>query len=117
MIKRFLGTLIGVALPLLLIGCSNTDLAKVAADREGYAGQTLQSMVVLVGISGDMYVLPLGVAPGSEQKLTVPEPLREKVLNVRMAVGQDGLVCIKYTVAKANAYPAALGELVDIWVP
>jgi hypothetical protein len=125
MTRRIFGILILASWLLCVTGCSSeVDIKKVAADREGYAGQTLQSKVVLVGTgSSGMYVLPLGVARGAEQKLNLPESLEKKVLDMERAVGPMGVVCIKYTVAKPVAAkkdgtPAGpLGELVDIWVP
>jgi|WetSurMetagenome_2_1015567.scaffolds.fasta_scaffold19076_4 hypothetical protein len=121
MFQRVPLALTGVIFSLLLAGCSGqTDLAKVAADRASYSGKTVQSKAVLVGISGTtgpMYLLPLGVAPGAEQKITIPSSLQKKASDVELAVGRKGVVLVKYTVAKTGTYPEPLGELVDISVP
>lgn len=106
---------------------SLADIRKIAADPGAFAGQTLQSRVIIGGVSDYVSFRAVGTISASPFPLEASEELQNKALTISSAVGDHQAVAIKYRIhdaptlkrLSAGAYPGeyAYGTLLDIWIP
>lgn len=109
------------------VSFGNTDICKVVADPEAYAGQTLTSMARVDGV-GEVGFFMAPIGDSGALCLSVPN-WEGKPFSVANAAGKYRPIMIRYRIhdratlagmkieGHLPAAPGPLGTLIDIWIP
>lgn len=103
------------------VAIGTTDIRKVIANPEAYAGRTLKSRA-MGAWTGDYYEAP-GASNAMGLFLAVDKQLEEKAQRILRSVGKYQSVMIKYrihdksTLARRRDVRDRKGVLLDVWIP